>query len=244
MNWCPMGTGVPSPGTKGGRRASSIPKGSPRGRKGSSPSFSFPWGFSRVGSMRQRGHHAVEFIGRLHFDDPDILNRSFVFRPGAHEKTAGWGMGRFFWAPTVSLAPSLPAQEKNRVQEVAEKMKAVFQGVEDYSFRGGTDLTSRMEPEGAVRFKILFQETPPNPGRVHRPPSGVDHFYQGGESRPPPAVPFDPSLQFNLSIDSSILKTPPASPSTRRIWFSSSISFPQPGRGPAEGRSVWEQKNR
>ena len=42
----------------------------------------FPMGIPRVGSMRQRGHHAIEFIGRAHFDDPDIFNRNFVFHPG------------------------------------------------------------------------------------------------------------------------------------------------------------------
>jgi hypothetical protein len=47
------------------------------------PFIFFPMGIPRVGSMRQRGHHAVEFIGRVHFDDPDIFNRNFVFQPGA-----------------------------------------------------------------------------------------------------------------------------------------------------------------
>ncbi len=57
-------------------------QGIAKGTERIEPFIFFPMGISRVGSMRQRGHHAVEFIGRLHFDDPDILNRSFVFRPG------------------------------------------------------------------------------------------------------------------------------------------------------------------
>jgi hypothetical protein len=30
--------------------------------------------------MRQRGHHAIELIGRGHFDDPDLFNQSFLFK--------------------------------------------------------------------------------------------------------------------------------------------------------------------
>jgi len=39
----------------------------------------FPMGVSDVGSMRQRGHHAVKLVGREHFDDPQIFNRNFVW---------------------------------------------------------------------------------------------------------------------------------------------------------------------
>ncbi len=39
-------------------------------------SMGIPW----VGSMRQRGHHAIELIGRAHFDDPYLFDRSFVFK--------------------------------------------------------------------------------------------------------------------------------------------------------------------
>jgi hypothetical protein len=42
--------------------------------------FLFPMGVPRVGSMRQRGHHAVDFIGRAHFDDPDLFERNFILR--------------------------------------------------------------------------------------------------------------------------------------------------------------------
>lgn len=44
------------------------------------PLLLFSMGIPAVGSMRQRGHHAIEFIGRAHFDEPDLLKRYFVFR--------------------------------------------------------------------------------------------------------------------------------------------------------------------
>jgi hypothetical protein len=42
--------------------------------------FLFPMGVPHVGSMRQRGHHAIDFIGRVHFDDPDLFERNFVLK--------------------------------------------------------------------------------------------------------------------------------------------------------------------
>ena len=115
----------------------------------------------------------------------------------------------FLLGATVSLAPSLPAQEKNRVQEVAGKMKAVFQGVEDYS----SEVEQIYFKDGAekerYRFKYYFKK--PHRIRVEfiAPHPGADHFLSGGKKqailRPFPSIP---SLQFNLSIDSSILKTP------------------------------------
>lgn len=58
-------------------------QGIAKGTERIEPLIFFPMGIPRVGSMRQRGHHAVAFIGRAHFDDPDIFNRNFVFHPGA-----------------------------------------------------------------------------------------------------------------------------------------------------------------
>lgn len=40
----------------------------------------FPMGIPDVGSMRQRGHHAIELVGHAHFDDPDLFDRNFVFK--------------------------------------------------------------------------------------------------------------------------------------------------------------------
>ena len=43
------------------------------------PFIFFPMGIPDIGNMRQRGHHAVKFVGRAHFDDPHIFNLNFEF---------------------------------------------------------------------------------------------------------------------------------------------------------------------
>ncbi len=43
------------------------------------PLIFFPMGIPDIGSMRQRGHHAVKFVGRAHFDDPHIFDLNFDF---------------------------------------------------------------------------------------------------------------------------------------------------------------------
>lgn len=40
----------------------------------------FSMGIPSVGSMRQQGHHAVELIGRVHFDDPFLFDQNFIFK--------------------------------------------------------------------------------------------------------------------------------------------------------------------
>ncbi len=40
----------------------------------------FSMGIPRIGSMRQRGHHAIELIGRAQFDDPTLFDESFIFK--------------------------------------------------------------------------------------------------------------------------------------------------------------------
>ena len=40
----------------------------------------FSMGIPSVGSMRQRGHHAIELIGRAYFDDPYLFDQNFVFK--------------------------------------------------------------------------------------------------------------------------------------------------------------------
>jgi len=40
----------------------------------------FSMGIPRIGAMRQRGHHAIEFFGRDHFDNPDLFEENFVFK--------------------------------------------------------------------------------------------------------------------------------------------------------------------
>ena len=52
------------------------------------PYIFFSVGIPDIGSMRQRGHHAVKMIGRAHFTDPDIFDDYFVFKP-AGQHTGG-----------------------------------------------------------------------------------------------------------------------------------------------------------
>jgi hypothetical protein len=40
----------------------------------------FSMGIPDIGSMRQRGHHATELIGRVLFDDPLLFDRNFLFK--------------------------------------------------------------------------------------------------------------------------------------------------------------------
>ena len=44
------------------------------------PLVFFPMGIRDIGSMRQRGHHAIKLVGRAHFDDPDLFDDNFEFR--------------------------------------------------------------------------------------------------------------------------------------------------------------------
>ena len=41
------------------------------------PLIFFSMGIADIGSMRQRGHHAVKLVGWEHFDDPDLFDRNF-----------------------------------------------------------------------------------------------------------------------------------------------------------------------
>ncbi len=40
----------------------------------------FSMGIPKIGSMREKGHHPIALIGRAHFDDPYLFERSFVFK--------------------------------------------------------------------------------------------------------------------------------------------------------------------
>jgi hypothetical protein len=40
----------------------------------------FSMGIPSIGSMRQRGHHAIELIGKDHFDNPNLFDQNFVFK--------------------------------------------------------------------------------------------------------------------------------------------------------------------
>ncbi len=70
---------LPLPGSAGGRRslygADGLVAGSERGER-----FLFwPMGIASAGAMRQWGHHATAFVGRRHFDDPNLLNSRFIW---------------------------------------------------------------------------------------------------------------------------------------------------------------------
>jgi hypothetical protein len=43
------------------------------------PLIFFPSGIHNIGSMRQRGHHAIKLVGRAHFDDPHLFDDNFEF---------------------------------------------------------------------------------------------------------------------------------------------------------------------
>jgi hypothetical protein len=56
-------------------------RGIAKGSERIEPILFFPMGVPEVGAMRQRGHHAITFVGRAHFDAPDLFDRNFEFRP-------------------------------------------------------------------------------------------------------------------------------------------------------------------
>jgi len=43
----------------------------------------WPMGVRSAGAMRQQGRHATAFVGRRHFDDPDLVGRRFALALGA-----------------------------------------------------------------------------------------------------------------------------------------------------------------
>jgi hypothetical protein len=55
-------------------------EGIAKGSERIEPFILFPMGIPSVGSMRQRGSHAVELSGRAHFDDPCLFDRNFIFK--------------------------------------------------------------------------------------------------------------------------------------------------------------------
>jgi hypothetical protein len=44
------------------------------------PVLFFSMGIPNVGSMRQRGHHAIKMVGNAHFDDPQLFDNTFEYR--------------------------------------------------------------------------------------------------------------------------------------------------------------------
>ena len=45
------------------------------------PYLFFSMGVSKVGYMRQRGHHAIKLVGREHFTNPHLFDNNFLFKP-------------------------------------------------------------------------------------------------------------------------------------------------------------------
>ncbi len=56
------------------------PDGIVKGSDRIEPYFFFSMGVPDVGAMRQRGRHPIKLIGRLHFDDPYIIDKSFILK--------------------------------------------------------------------------------------------------------------------------------------------------------------------
>ena len=65
----------------GGRRSLFLSDGIVPGSERGERYFFWPMGIPQPGAMRQWGHHATAFVGRRHFDDPDILERYFELTP-------------------------------------------------------------------------------------------------------------------------------------------------------------------
>ena len=64
---------LPGGGAKSAFGSNGIVAGSERAER----YFYWPMGVPSAGAMRQRGHHATAFVGRRHFDDPNLFEESF-----------------------------------------------------------------------------------------------------------------------------------------------------------------------
>ena len=69
------------PLTGGGRRSLYGPDGLVPGTERGERWLFWPMGIASAGAQRQWGHHATAFVGRRHFDDPDLLATRFQLRP-------------------------------------------------------------------------------------------------------------------------------------------------------------------
>lgn len=69
---------LPLPGaTPAGRRSLYGPDGLVAGTERGERFLFWPMGIASAGAMRQWGHHATAFVGRRHFDDPELLEQRF-----------------------------------------------------------------------------------------------------------------------------------------------------------------------
>jgi hypothetical protein len=71
----------------GVREGVELIRGGPEGRVAGTERlerwFFWPMGVPSAGAMRQWGRHATAFVGRRHFDDPDLVERRFELDLGA-----------------------------------------------------------------------------------------------------------------------------------------------------------------
>jgi outer membrane lipoprotein-sorting protein len=111
------------------------------------------------------------------------------------------------WAVMPNLAPV--ARAENPVLEAARKMKASYQGIENYSSEAEQIYFANKEEKERYLFLYFFKK----PGKIRvdflKPHSGLSVFYQKGEEkaviRPFPSLSF---LQIDVSIENSLIKTP------------------------------------
>jgi hypothetical protein len=73
---------LPVEGTPGARRSLYRPDGFVAGTERGERFVFWPMGIASAGAMRQWGHHATAFVGRRHFDDPNLLDARFVLPDG------------------------------------------------------------------------------------------------------------------------------------------------------------------
>ena len=64
----------------GQRESAFLPTGVMKDSWRIEPYIFFSMGIHSIGYMRQRGHHAIKMVGRGHFTDTDLFDRSFLFK--------------------------------------------------------------------------------------------------------------------------------------------------------------------
>jgi hypothetical protein len=67
----------------GGYRSIYAPSGLVAGTERGERALFWPMGIPSAGAMRQWGKHATAFLGKRHFDDPDLIERRFLIAPAA-----------------------------------------------------------------------------------------------------------------------------------------------------------------
>ena len=68
------------PDDNGQHRSMFTPDGIARGSGRIEPYIFFSMGIPAIGSMRQRGHHAIKLVGNAHFDHPGLFDDTFEYR--------------------------------------------------------------------------------------------------------------------------------------------------------------------